>query len=70
MSDSLKLSGRQYKKEDEHGKDILSKGLAITHEQVSDVYTEGVIEGVIENENGENIALADIQQQDRRKKHD
>lgn len=55
---SLKLAGRQYRKADYQGKDMLSKGLAITHEQVSDVYTEGEIAGVIEDIHGENLKLS------------
>ncbi|MED4204706.1 YozQ family protein [Neobacillus mesonae] len=38
-------------------KDTLSAGLAETHEQVSDVYAEGEIGAVIENEDGQDIPL-------------
>lgn len=70
QDDSLKLAGRQYRKEDDKGRDTLSKGLSITHEQVSDVYTEGEIEGVIEDVNGENIKLSHKRNQQGRKNID
>lgn len=37
--------------------DPLSSGFATTHEQVSDVYAEGEIGAVIENEDGADIPL-------------
>lgn len=40
-----------------HDSDLLSSGLATTHEQVSDVYAEGEIGGVIDNGTGEEIPL-------------
>lgn len=56
--ESLKIAGRQYKKEDYKGKDTTSKGLATTHEQVSDVYTEGQITPVIEDVDGKDINIS------------
>ncbi|MFD1707791.1 YozQ family protein [Siminovitchia sediminis] len=53
--ESLKIGGRQFKFEDYHGQDTVSKGLATTHEQVSDTYTEGEINQVIENVDGKDI---------------
>jgi len=52
---SLKLAGRKYKLEDPHEKDSISKALAITHEQVSDAYTEGQIDPVIEEADGKDM---------------
>lgn len=48
-TESLKIAGRQYKKEDYRGKDTTSKGLATTHEQVSDVYAQGQVTREIED---------------------
>ncbi|MFS0643403.1 YozQ family protein [Siminovitchia sp. 179-K 8D1 HS] len=56
--DSLRLAGRQYRNEDYQGRDRLSKGLAIIHEQISDVYMEGTIDGVMDDVDGENIDLS------------
>lgn len=56
--ESLKIGGRHYKKEDYQGKDTTSKGLATTHEQVSDVYTEGQITPVIEDVDGKDINIS------------
>lgn len=55
--ESLKLAGRQYKKEDYKRKDTVSKGLAMTHEQVSDAYTEGQITPVIEDVDEKDINI-------------
>lgn len=55
--DSLKLAGRHYQVEDYQGKDVLSKGLSTTHEQVSDAYMEGEINLVIDDVDGDNIDL-------------
>jgi hypothetical protein len=55
--ENLKIAGRQYHTEDYKGQDTLSTGLAITHEQVSDAYTEGEIKPVIDNVNGEDIEI-------------
>ena len=37
--------------------DTLSAGLATTHEQASDAYTEGEIGAVIDNVNGEDVQI-------------
>ncbi|RST72280.1 DUF4025 domain-containing protein [Siminovitchia acidinfaciens] len=56
--ESLKIAGRHYKKEDYQGKDTVSKGLATTHEQVSDVYMEGQVTPVIEDVDGKDIHIS------------
>jgi len=38
-------------------KDTLSSGLATTHEQVSDTFTEGEIGAVIDDVNGKDITI-------------
>jgi hypothetical protein len=48
--ENLKIAGRQYEVEDYQRSDTLSAGLALTHEQVSDTYTEGEINAVIDNQ--------------------
>lgn len=54
---SSDLANRYYEPEDYKRKDQLSSGLATTHEQVSDSYTEGEIDGVMEDVNGKNIKI-------------
>lgn len=54
---STKIAERHYKPEDYKKKDPLSSGLATTHEQVSDVYTEGKANPVIEDVNGKDIPI-------------
>lgn len=54
---SLKLAGRQYKLDGTNRKDSISKGIATTHEQVSDAYTEGQIDPVIEDVDGEDTKI-------------
>ncbi|WP_078549376.1 YozQ family protein [Litchfieldia alkalitelluris] len=56
-TNSTDLAGRYYEPEDYKKEDELSQGLAITHEQASDVMTEGEIKPVIENVNGEDIEI-------------
>jgi hypothetical protein len=48
--ENLKIAGRQYEVEDYQRSDTLSAGLAMTHEQVSDTYTEGEIHAVIDDQ--------------------
>jgi len=55
--DSKKLAGRYYEANDYEREDTLSTGLAETHEQVSDTYTEGQVNAVIEDVNGKDIPL-------------
>ncbi|MBA2875200.1 YozQ family protein [Thermaerobacillus caldiproteolyticus] len=55
--DSVKIAGRQYKPSDYECSSSLSSALATTHEQVSDVYTEGTIEAVVDDVNGKDIPI-------------
>lgn len=55
--DSTDLAARTYSPEDYKRQDELSAGLATTHEQVSDSYTEGEIKAVIDDVNGEDIPI-------------
>jgi Protein of unknown function (DUF4025) len=55
---SSELAGRSYRPDDYNKKDQLSAGLAHTHEQFSDTFTEGTIDGKIENVNGKDIPLS------------
>jgi hypothetical protein len=55
---SLKIAGRQYHTADYQGQDELSSSLAQTHEQVSDAYYEGEINGTIDNtDDGKEIEI-------------
>ena len=51
-SKNTDLAGRIYDTADYKRDDELSNGLAVTHEQASDSYTEGEIGGKIERESG------------------
>lgn len=55
--DSKNLAGRYYTPDDYNRKDQISSGLATTHEQVSDSYTEGEIKAVVDDVNGEDIPI-------------
>jgi hypothetical protein len=46
---STDLAGRIYETSDYQKNDVISTGLATTHEQASDAYMEGEIGGVIED---------------------
>ncbi|HZG72680.1 MAG TPA: YozQ family protein [Chondromyces sp.] len=54
---STELAGRHFEMEDYKRNDELSQGLAITHEQATDSWTEGTIDGVMENVAGKDIPL-------------
>lgn len=55
---NLKLAGRGYHTDDYNRQDELSSGLATTHEQVSDTYTEGEILATIDNtDDGKEIEI-------------
>ncbi|QTN00258.1 DUF4025 domain-containing protein [Sediminibacillus dalangtanensis] len=43
-----KVAEKMYDPSDYQKNDQLSKGMAVTHEQVSDDYTEGTIDGAID----------------------
>ncbi|MFB6801417.1 YozQ family protein [Peribacillus butanolivorans] len=53
---SLDIAGRIYDVSDYKRKDTLSSGLAKTHEQVSDTYTEGEMQSVVDDV-GKNIEI-------------
>ncbi|MFD4819013.1 YozQ family protein [Peribacillus butanolivorans] len=55
--DSLDIAGRIYDVSDYKRKDALSSGLAKTHEQVSDTYTEGEMQSVDDDVDGKNIEI-------------
>ncbi|MCO0599915.1 YozQ family protein [Peribacillus butanolivorans] len=55
--DSLDIAGRIYDVSDYKRKDTLSSGLAKTHEQVSDTYTEGEMQSVDDDVDGKNIEI-------------
>ena len=44
-TENTEIAGRIFHTSDYQKNDALSSGLATTHEQVSDTYAEGVIEG-------------------------
>ncbi|HWO75677.1 MAG TPA: YozQ family protein [Bacillus sp. (in: firmicutes)] len=58
------IAGKIFDVQDYDKKDETSAGLAMTHEQATDDYTEGTIDGKMENVAGEDINL-----QDQRKKN-
>ncbi|WP_163536389.1 YozQ family protein [Gracilibacillus sp. YIM 98692] len=51
LKDSEKVAEKMYDVEDYNSQDQTEKGLAITHEQVSDDYMEGTIDGKIDRTN-------------------
>ena len=51
------IAGRTYDVSDYGKDDELSKGLATTHEQVSDAYMEGEIRAVIDDLAGEDVEI-------------
>ncbi|MFX3623400.1 MAG: YozQ family protein [Ectobacillus sp.] len=54
---SGKLADKMYHAEDYNKQDQLSQAFSITHEQVSDCYAEGTIDGAMENVAGKDIPL-------------
>ncbi|CAM3725681.1 DUF4025 domain-containing protein [Mesobacillus zeae] len=55
--ESLKIAGRLYKADDHDKNDTLSSGLAMTHEQVRDCYSEGEIKSDIDLVNGKDTSI-------------
>lgn len=51
------IADRVYEPEDYQKKDQVSSGLATTHEQVSDTFTEGEIQAVLDDVSGEDIEI-------------
>ncbi|MDQ0225440.1 hypothetical protein CHH83_00790 [Bacillus sp. 7586-K] len=45
---NTKIAGRFYEVEDYNREDSISSGLATTHEQVSDDYMEGTVDGMMQ----------------------
>ncbi|WP_062356739.1 YozQ family protein [Bacillus kwashiorkori] len=58
--DAKKIAGRHFSHELRNNTDQLSQGLTLTHEQVSDNYMEGTVDGMIEKRE-ENIPLQDLE---------
>ncbi len=52
-----RLTIKNFQPEDYTSKNELNSGLATTHEQVSDTYTEGTLEAEIDNVKGQNIKI-------------
>ncbi|MFZ3579796.1 YozQ family protein [Virgibacillus sp. DJP39] len=55
IESAKKVAGKKHEVSDYDSNDELDKGIAITHEQASDNYTEGTIDGKIDvvDNNGE-----------------
>ena len=51
IENAKKVAGKMYSVSDYESKEELDKGIAITHEQVSDNYMEGTIDGKIDRVN-------------------
>ncbi|RXY99795.1 YozQ family protein [Fictibacillus sp. S7] len=56
-SNSEEVAKKNYEPSDYSSQSETDQGLAITHEQVSDDYMEGTIDGVMENVEGKDIPL-------------
>ncbi|MDN4525876.1 YozQ family protein [Fictibacillus fluitans] len=54
---SEEIAEKNYDPSDYSSQSETEQGLAITHEQVSDDYAEGTIDGVIENVEGKDVPL-------------
>lgn len=50
LNSSEKIAGKSFETTDYEGKTQLEKGLAETHEQVSDDYFEGTVDQLLEKE--------------------
>ncbi|MCL6571446.1 MAG: YozQ family protein [Bacillus sp. (in: Bacteria)] len=59
---NTEIAGRTFQTSDYQKSDPLSKGLATTHEQVSDAYMEGEIGGVIDDVIGKHKPLSNAQE--------
>lgn len=57
QTQSSNISDKQYDPADYKKNDSLSQSFAVTHEQVSDTYTEGTVDGIMEDVAGKNIKL-------------
>jgi hypothetical protein len=54
---SNKLAEKNYEPSDYLKTSELSSGLAATHEQATDAYTEGTVDATIDNINGEDVKI-------------
>ncbi|MFB9760126.1 YozQ family protein [Ectobacillus funiculus] len=57
QTQSSNISDKQYDPTDYKKNDSLSQSFAVTHEQVSDTYTAGTVDGAIENVAGKDVKL-------------
>ncbi|WP_224752264.1 YozQ family protein [Metabacillus arenae] len=57
QEDTSKIAGREFSFNDYKSNDETAEGLAITHEQISDNFAEGTIEGELQKENGEVVKI-------------
>ena len=57
QKENLKVAGKVYNPSDYKSNSVVSNGIAITHEQASDTWTEGTIEATIDDLNGENVKI-------------
>lgn len=57
LQSSSLIAGEYYEPNDEKKKNEAESGMAITHEQATDTFTEGTIDGKIEISNGKTIDL-------------
>jgi hypothetical protein len=55
--ENLNIAGRNYNPSDYNKNSVLSSGLAVTHEQVSDAYVEGTVEAVIDDLDGKDVKI-------------
>ncbi|WP_458413633.1 YozQ family protein [Schinkia sp. CFF1] len=56
-NDSSKLAEKNYQPGDYTNKNELASGLATTHEQATDAYTEGTLNAKIDNVNGQDVEI-------------
>ncbi|UOE95484.1 YozQ family protein [Alkalihalobacillus sp. LMS39] len=57
QTDSAKVATNSYDPKDYNSEKQVDKGLAMTHEQVSDAYVEGTIDGKIDEYRGKDTDL-------------
>ncbi len=57
QNENLKIAGKTFDPADYQSNSLEAKGLAITHEQTSDTWTEGTIEAKIDDVNGKDIEI-------------
>jgi hypothetical protein len=57
--EQMNIAGKSYEPSDYSRSSFVSNALATTHEQVSDAYVEGTVDGVMDDVNGRDIPLAE-----------